>query len=98
MGREALVLLVRRLKSWGISSKELWGILLEHPLLLLNHPGEIFHYKAKMFRKFDFTSKMAQAILRKHPAALIWYSIFHIVPSEPSKQSYLLRETGSRSS
>jgi hypothetical protein len=72
-GREQLSLLVHWLTEWGIKRKELWKVLLEHPLLLLNHPAEIFHFKAKMFRQFRFTDEMGKIILRKHPSILIAY-------------------------
>jgi hypothetical protein len=54
-GNEELSHLVKWYKSWGFQREELWAILLEHPLLLLNHTSQVFHYKAKMFRTFRFT-------------------------------------------
>jgi hypothetical protein len=73
MGKEKLHELIRWYRSWGLEKDELWQILLEHPLLLLNHPSEVFHFKVKMFKQFRFTQEMGQAMLRTHQAALIWY-------------------------
>lgn len=73
VGKEKLNDLIQWYRRWGVGKEELWQILLDNPLLLLNHPSEIFHFKVKMFRQFRFTLEMGQAMLRKHPAALIWY-------------------------
>lgn len=75
MGREELTDLYRKYRSWNFHKGHLWNILLEHPLLLLNHPGEILHFKIKMMRKFQFTVEMGHLLLTKYPSALIWYHI-----------------------
>ena len=66
-------MLVQWLERWGIRREELWKVLLDNPLLLLNHPAEIFHYKAKMFRQFRFTEDMTKLIIRRYPSILIAY-------------------------
>lgn len=96
MGRVELVDLYRKYKSWGFHKDHLWSILLEHPLLLLNHPGEIMHFKLKMMRKFNFTVPMGQQLLKKHQGALIWYPYFYTAQLALWRPSSCWPETGSR--
>ena len=64
--------LIKRFGRWGLTPEELWKVLLEHPLLLLNHPAEILHFKVKMFRQFKFTKEMGTKMPTEYPSALTW--------------------------
>ena len=72
MGRYALEEIVRTFRNWDISKEEVWKILMENPLLWLNHPRDVFDLKRRMLRMFKFTIPMVQTLLREYPSALIW--------------------------